>query len=396
MKESDYHIDIPTKVVEYLNLKPNEPMNLIVEKDGISLEKADTAQSMSWDFSSLWSIVPTILTSIIFFIYFSLEKRSSIKLTGNHSIATATIVLGLISGTILFTIFLIKARKSSVNLTYRNIYWRNFPTIIISFAAILLIFLLGIFWVFVRVFMGVTFGIYTSTMIFLIFDLIINTFMINIADNITPTVLVDLLAVTIIGGLIISMLANSNRHWWRHNISFLGTAKATDSWQFNLTFIFAALLMVALVDYLFVSIKPLHRPKVPTFILRVLLTLMALDALGVGLIANNRKIPWMHVWHDRFAWAMAFDIIILIFSIKWLWPGISRRFLRASNLMGIMIIIASVLFKNIHYFSLTAYEIFASALAFSWIMMLFQYILKEINQGTHQFIVKVKINKPIK
>ncbi|GAA3180228.1 hypothetical protein [Fructilactobacillus sanfranciscensis] len=238
--------------------------------------------------------------------------------------------------------------------------------------------------------MGVSFGIYTATLLFLIFQMIINTVMILLAENITPTMLVDVLVITIFGGVMISMLSNSNLQWWKHNISFLGTNKAVDSWQFNLTFIFAALLMMALVDYLFVSIKPLKRPLLQTQILRFLLTILAINAMCVGLISNNRQIPWMHLWHDICAWSMALDVIILIGGIRWLWPGISKNFLRISDTLGILIVFASVLFKGVHYFSLTAYEIFASALAFSWIMMLFQYLLKQINRGTHEFLVEVK------
>ncbi|WP_252895349.1 hypothetical protein [Fructilactobacillus florum] len=61
-----------------------------------------------------------------------------------------------------------------------------------------------------------------------------------IAANLTPNMLVGMLGITIIGGLLISMVSNGNRQWWRHNISFLGTNRAVDSWQFSLTFILAA------------------------------------------------------------------------------------------------------------------------------------------------------------
>ncbi|WP_395319405.1 DUF998 domain-containing protein [Fructilactobacillus frigidiflavus] len=390
MAKQNYHIEIPAQVVKQIKLKPNEKLDLKIENNAIRLEKQANTEDTGWDVSYWWSLIPALVTSVIFFMFFTLRKITNVKFTGSYSIATATIILGMFSGLILFSIFFIKARNQSVNAIYRNLYWRNFPTIILSFTAILLFGLLGIFWILARVFMGATFGIYTATLMFLVFQLIINTVMILLAQNITPTMLVDVFVITIFGGVMISMLSNSNLQWWKHNISFLGTNKAVDSWQFNLTFIFAALLMIALIDYLFVSIKPLHRPLLQTQILRFLLTMMAINALCVGLIANNRQIPWMHLWHDICAWSMALDVIILIGGIKWLWPGISQNFLKISNTLGGLILLASFLFKGAHYFSLTAYEIFASALAFSWIMMLFQYILKQINWGTHEFVVEVK------
>ncbi|USS93424.1 DUF998 domain-containing protein [Fructilactobacillus ixorae] len=396
MKSPKYYIEIPTQVVQELKVTAGEKFALQLDKNGMQLEKQDVKRASLWDVSYWWNIIPAVAMALLFFAYCAEKGQKLIPLTGSFSIATGTIVLGTMMGSLLFTIFFIKTRNDSVNSVYRNIYWRNLPTIVIAVSLILLGALLGIFWIFARVFYGAAFDQYTAALILLMFGLIINTIMINVADNITPTVLVDLLILTIIGGLLISMLANGNKQWWKHNISFLGTAKAIDSWQFNLTFIFSALLMLALVDYLFVSIKPLQRPKLPTFILRSLLTLLALEALGVGLIANNRQIPWMHYWHDRFAWAMAVTIIILIGGIKWLWPGLPNRFVWNSYLMGSLIIIVSILFGVVHYFSLTAFEIFASALAFSWIVMLFQYLLDEVNQQTKQVTVQLQLQKPNK
>ncbi|USS87163.1 DUF998 domain-containing protein [Fructilactobacillus cliffordii] len=393
MKSPKYYFEIPEQTVQKLKLQGGEKFNLQVDKNGLQLEKENVQRASFWNVSYWWDIIPAILMALVFFTYCTLTQSRLIPLTGDYSIATGTIILGTVMGSILFTIFFIKTRNNSVNSVYRNIYWRNLPTIIIAVALILLVSLLGIFWIFSRVFYGAEFDHYTATMMLFMFGIIINTIMINIADNITPTILVDLLILMIIGGLLISMLANGNKQWWKHNISFLGTAKAIDSWQFNLTFIVSALLMLALVDYLFVSLKPLHWPPFRTFCLRLLLTLLAVDALAVGLIYNDRQVPWMHYWHDQFAWAMALVIIILIGGIKWLLPNIPRSFMINSYLIVFLIILVSVLFRHVHYLSLTAFEILASALGFSWIMMLFQYLLGEINQKSQQ-VVRLQIKKP--
>ncbi|WP_413628181.1 AbrB/MazE/SpoVT family DNA-binding domain-containing protein [Fructilactobacillus vespulae] len=390
MKDSKYKLEVPQTVIDQLELKADDKLDLTVERNGIFIKKSSDPLETSFDVDYWWNIIPAIMTSIIFYLFFTIRGQYLINLTGSYSIATLTIILGSVSGLLLFTTFMIKRRDKSKDHEYRKLYWRSFPTIVIAFTVILIVALMGFFWAVGRLFLGISFGIYTATLLIFVFQLAINTVMINIANNITPTVLVDVFALTIIGGLVASMLTNGNLKWWQHNISFLGTNKAVDSWQFNVTFIFAALLMLALIDYLFVSLKPLKRPKVRTLILRILLTLLALDAMAVGLIANNRQIPWMHLWHNIFAWAMALDIVILIMGIKWLWPGISKSFLQISNTLGILIIITTFLFKGVHYFSLTAYEILASACAFSWIMLIFQYLLREINMGTQQFIVKLK------
>ncbi|ETO40353.1 hypothetical protein B808_703 [Fructilactobacillus florum 8D] len=392
MNKSMDKIEISTELAKKLQLNQNDQLQGNIDHNGIMLRKT-MKSNPDTEISTWWNVLMTILAGVVFWGYFRWQRVTTISLTGTNSIASLTITLGLLMGMLLFTICLIKTRKTAQHLVYHNVYWRNFPTLIISCAAVLLICLLGLFWVLTRVFYGVSFGIFTATLIFLLFQLGINTIMNMIAANLTPNMLVGMLGITIIGGLLISMVSNGNRQWWRHNISFLGTNRAVDSWQFSLTFILAAFLFLALVDYLFVSLQPLQRPWLPTICLRILLTVMAISALVVGLLPNNRHIPWQHFWHDQFAWLMALDIIVLIIGIRWLWPGISASFLRLSDLMGVLLVISSWLFAGIHYFSLTAYEIVASLLAFSWLMMLFQYMLTAINVGTRQVSLRVLIRK---
>ncbi|WP_252895350.1 hypothetical protein [Fructilactobacillus florum] len=97
------------------------------------------------EISTWWNVLMTILAGVVFWGYFRWQRVTTISLTGTNSIASLTITLGLLMGMLLFTICLIKTRKTAQHLVYHNVYWRNFPTLIISCAAVLLICLLGLF-----------------------------------------------------------------------------------------------------------------------------------------------------------------------------------------------------------------------------------------------------------
>ncbi|CAM2853429.1 hypothetical protein [Fructilactobacillus fructivorans] len=394
MKENPkYKIAIPNQVVERLHIKPDAKLKLTLRRQGMVVEKINDGSADSWNVSIWWSLIPAILTAVMVLIFFKYRNFRIIPLSGQFSIASGTIVFGLIFGALLFTIFLVKSRKNPQNTIYRNIYWRNFPTIVLSFTASLLVGLLGIFWILGIAFKGATFDVYTATIIIAVLEGIVNYVMIGVAVALTPTLLVDLLNLIIVSGVLISMSSNSHRYWWKHNLSFLGTSRATDSWQFNLTIIFSALLMWAVIDFLFVSLKSVQKPTVQTWILRTLMTLMAFNVAAIGIIPNDIQVPWMHFWHTQFGWSLVWIIIILIAGIRWLWPGISKNFLKTSYLIGFLLVLASILFQVVHYFSLTAFEITSFTLAFAWILMLFQYILNVVNKGILDFTVTLTQNK---
>ncbi len=90
-----------------------------------------------------------------------------------------------------------------------------------------------------------------------------------------------------------------------------------------MTLMFSALIMVALIDYIFVSINANHPRSVRLLILRVLLTAMAIDMGAVGFFLNNRA---SHDIHDHLASFLVYFIIVLIVGIRWFLPKIPKEF----------------------------------------------------------------------
>ncbi|MHC5227113.1 hypothetical protein ACYSNW_02405 [Enterococcus sp. LJL99] len=123
------------------------------------------------------------------------------------------IILGFFSGIVLFTIFFIRGKRSNYS-TLKNIYWRNFPALLISFGIILVLTIIGFFWTIGVLFEGASFDLMTSTFIALTFFCIINYLMIYLTLSISSQMITILLICIIISGVLLSMISNSQLQWW--------------------------------------------------------------------------------------------------------------------------------------------------------------------------------------
>ncbi|MFK4567969.1 AbrB/MazE/SpoVT family DNA-binding domain-containing protein [Enterococcus sp. UD-01] len=380
MSHEKNKISLPPAVVEQLELKTDTKLQLSLSGQKMIIEPLQQ-KTETQTVSLRWFLIPSIISSLIFIAYFHLNDYSQIMMTGSKSIASMVILLGLLSGMCSFIVFFIQAKKKKIT-NLKAIYWRNLPTILLSFTVILGVLLVGFFWLVGIVFEGASFDLLTATLIFFLFTSLVNYLMIYFALAISPALITTLLISMIVGGVLLAMATNSQLQWWQKNFSFLGTNEAKDSWQFNLTLMISALLMIALVDYLFVLLHHLYPKNLRLTLLRIFLTLTALDLGAVGFFPNNGH-SRMHELHNQAANLLVYMIILLIVAIKWLLPKVTKEFLSISYLIGAILFVANLLFSAVGYLSLTAFELIAFFLAFSWILLLLQHLQKlAANTGT--------------
>lgn len=384
MSEQNMWLKLPQKLTKQLNLEEDDQVKITLRNHDALIERAES-EMLYQRISLFWYILPALIGALIFNILFTLHGNTQIALSGKMSLATGTILLGTIMGTLLFCIFFIRERRNQTNPFSKNIYWRNFPVIILSFGLILGLGLLGLFWLFETMFDGLSFDLLTATIIFFIFEMIINYVMILAALLLTPSMLIRVFTIVIVSGVLISMASNTSHRWWQYNLSFLGTKLASNSWQFNITLMFSALIMVALVDYIFVSLHAIYPHAWRLNVLRTLLTFMAVDLGAVGFFPNNAA---SHYIHDKVSGFLVYFIIVLIIGIRWLLPGISKEFLSLSYTIGAILVAADILFEGVNYLSLTAFEIIGFVLSFSWIIILFHLLQQLIDRGSRSFYVK--------
>jgi len=388
VEDKQFRITLPNKIVEEFQLEKEDEVTVSIKDQKIVIEpkkKVAGNQTMSLR----WFLIPTTVVSILFLSYLMFNNYTQVALTGRYSIADFVLVLGISSGVFSFLLFFIRGKRNQVTTLSKDIYWRNFPTILLSFIVILLFSILVFFKVIDLVFSGASFDLYTATLLLFVFVGAINYFMIYSALSITPSKLTNLLIFVIFGGVLLSMITNRDHQWWQFNFSFLGTIEAKSSWQFNVTLMFSALLMVALIDSLFVELQKAIPHSRRLTILKILLTLTALDLGAVGLFPYTETGPFQGV-HNQVAGYLVYLIVILIVGIKWLLPNVTKEFLSISYMIAATLVVVVVLFQWTSYLSLTAFELLSFMLAFSWIVLLLQNLQKMAQNLNNSFQVIVE------
>ena len=384
-------ISVPDELVKKYDLHNDDDFKITARNGEIRLKKKNH-DSNKRQFNVIWILIASILTSIAFWIFINAMHLHQVPLVGTNSIASGLIVLGGLSGMILFSAYFISNRKKITVAYSAKTFWRTFPVIVISFVLILSLALMGIAWGLSRLFTGITFGHVVAMMLFFVFVTTINYIMVRIGLAVNYGILTTIMILVITSGTVVSMASNG-RNWWQHNLSFLGTKHANNSWQFNLTLVFSSLLMVALVDYIFVSLRAVVKNTWRTITLRIILTVTALDVGAVGLFPNNAN---FHVLHDKVAGYLVYLIIILIIGIRWLLPKVGKRFLALSYGMCVGLVVIDLMFKPLHIISLTAFELIAFILAFGWILILFDTMIGIVEDEDDKYDVKIEIDEQVK
>lgn len=386
-QEKKVRVTIPVSMLERAGLNPDDQLQVKVRNDTLVLDKANQAQPERLWYFIIWPLIIAIASGLVSYGYWVYRGLRPIWLTGSESVASLTIVTGVVTGAILFIGFFLKTRNDPDNRFSRQIYWRSFPVITVAFVMILAFALVGAFWVLGLLFPKVVFDRLTALLLVAVFTYFANAFMIGAALTINARTLSTILTVVIVSGCVVSMAANGQRRWWQHNLSFLGTESARNAWQFNLTLIFSALLMVVLIDYLFVSLSRIYPRNWRTSTLRVLLTLTAIDFGAVGMFPNNTD---LHLLHDAVAGGLVTLLVLLIVGVRWLLPGVTKDFLWISYGIGVGLLILNFGFRWFRFPSLTAFEIQAFAISFGWLLLLFGQLQDLVNEGSTPLAVELE------
>ncbi len=333
-----------------------------------------------------WYSVLALVSAICFFIFMFNRHLRIVPLSGYYSIASASIILSAVCGTLLFAITFI-VQKVSKRGPSRSFSWRSLPPLIVACGMIIGFITLALYWLFGQLFKGLQFDLYTSTVIVFISVAVVDYLMINLAMTISPGVVTNLMTIMIVGGVGFSMLTNSNKNWWKHNFSFLGTNQNNTHLSFNITLMFSGLLLMILVDYLFVNLNHKYQGwRVNT--LRALMTALGACVGCVGLFPNN---PRFHILHDRIAMWIVYIMLILIIAVRWLLPEVTNAFLKVSYTIGAVIAVDYLVFKAFTYLSLTAFELIAFILSFAWVLLLLQYVENLVQNNVQIFPVKIHV-----
>lgn len=181
------------------------------------------------------------------------------------------------------------------------------------------------------------------------------------AVALTPMVLSLVLAVFLVVGAFASMLASSDVHWWRDNLSALGMSSNSSSIAFNTTLVIAGIMVTTISRYATAGLPAEDRvDRRGRFMVRGGLILLAC----VGLFPVDE----FFLLHNTVATGMCVVFAVIVVGLPWFLRTIPRVFVGLGWAYVLVIILLAAFFA-VGYYNLTAVELIAAVLIFSWIIV---------------------------
>jgi hypothetical membrane protein len=183
--------------------------------------------------------------------------------------------------------------------------------------------------------------------------------------HLTPMLLSLVLAAFLVVGALASMLSASDPHWWQENLSALGMTDDVSALAFNLTLVIAGAIVTIIARYATAMLptdtsEELRRRT----LLRSGLVLIGIFLALVGVFPVDRFL----LVHNTVATGMAVVFAAIVIGLRWLVPAMPRVFiLLGYAYIGVIVVLA--VFFAIGYYNLTAVELVAAVLIFSWIIV---------------------------
>lgn len=185
------------------------------------------------------------------------------------------------------------------------------------------------------------------------------------AVNLTPMLLPLVLALFLTVGALTSMLSTSDPSWWQENLSALGISDDISAMAFNLTLLVAGVMVTTIAHYATVSL-PRSTPSEARSkrLVRVALVLIGVLLACVGAFPADEFLGI----HNTAATGMVVVYVTLVVNLRRLLPTTPRVFVLLGHVYVGVIVVLAVFFVT-GYYNLTAVELVAAVLIFSWIIV---------------------------
>lgn len=181
----------------------------------------------------------------------------------------------------------------------------------------------------------------------------------------TPMTLSLDLAIFLVMGAFAAMLNASDPHWWQDNLSALGMTSNESALAFNMTLIVSGILVTTIGRYATDGL-PVDEPgrRRNRSIVRTALVLIGILLACVALFPVDQ----FFLVHNSVATGMAVVYAGLILALPKLLPTLPKTFYALGYIYVAIIAMLGVFFAT-GYYNLTAVELIAGILIFSWIIV---------------------------
>lgn len=185
------------------------------------------------------------------------------------------------------------------------------------------------------------------------------------AARLTPMTLSLDLTVFLVVGAFAAMLTSSDPKWWQTNLSSLGQTTNSAAPAFNITLIISGIIVTTIARYATAGL-PVddHAQRRGRTLMRAGLVMVGIFLACVGVFPVDR----FFLVHNTVATGMAVVYAVLICALPWLLPSLPRVFFGLGYTYVAVIVLLAIFFAT-GYYNLTAVELIAAVLIFSWIIV---------------------------
>ena len=315
-------------------------------------------------------LVPTILVvSLLSLLLF--RDESAVKLVGPDSIGFTVLILGIVLSFVLFIPFYIYGlHAKSENLSRKQL---GFNIITLSVATAIMTVLVTAIGVALAsmAFKELTLDRYTSSVIVGVYAGLVVYLLVPASINLNTQSIVKIFSVVMVCGMLLSMITSSDPLWWQINFSSLGSMTGPSAKVFNFTLLLSGMVLITMSFHLLDDIRKLmksgsDKSKATRInMLKGLFVFIGICMAGVGIFTYAQD-PLMH---NLSAYSMVLGFAIIIIGLKKILPFIDATFLANSYFTLVVIGVCYFLFARVHYLNLTAFELLAFSITFSWLVL---------------------------
>lgn len=185
------------------------------------------------------------------------------------------------------------------------------------------------------------------------------------AARLTPMSLSLDLAVFLVVGAFAAMLGSSDPKWWQDNLSSLGQTTNSAAPAFNITLIISGVIVTTIARFATAGLPvDSHAQRRGRTLMRTGLVLVGVFLACVGVFPVNE----FFLLHNTVATGMAVVYAVMICALPWLLSSLPRVFLGLGYVYVGVIALLAIFFAT-GYYNLTAVELIAAVLIFSWIIV---------------------------
>jgi hypothetical membrane protein len=161
------------------------------------------------------------------------------------------------------------------------------------------------------------------------------------------------------------MLSASDPLWWQENLSTLGISDDISSLAFNITLVIAGAIIVMIANFAAAGIVTTNDQQVRgRNLVGGAITLIGILLACVGIFPVDQ----FYRAHNVSATGMVIVFIVTAIRLRWWVPAMPRVFLLLGYVcVGVIVVLA--VFYLTGYYNLTAVELVAFVLIFSWLIV---------------------------